>query len=165
MGKHFFAAIFCLLLAACAQPRDSVDSVVSRSWRSDDGITGSLRLTVSDDGNAELFMHGPARSVPHWGELDYPQEWVAGKIHRIEARTFAVFEGKELRVLEIAERSKDRLVVWFRRGIDVQGEVDAQLRALPPANHAPDLELSLVSDRERQSAPAGRSAPATRFTI
>ena len=158
-------SVLCLLLAitACATPEPShAESAAWRSWHYDDGTTRSLRLTVFDNDIAELFARGPAVSVPHWGELDYPENQAFARIQRVGGRTFLIFAA-EGRLAEIAERSGDHLAVWFRdfsSGEDIAG----QLHALPINTRTPDLELLLVPE-PASKRPEVLPEPTNRFSI
>jgi hypothetical protein len=143
----------------------SPDAPQVRAWQSDDGTTRTLLLTVFDDGSAELYTRGPAESVPHWGELQYPEKTAFARLHRVGNRTFLVFDGQFPQVAEIVERSGDHLVVWFHRGLNLEVDIDAELGTLPALVRTPDLDLTLLPAPDRGNKPANPAMPATRFAI
>jgi hypothetical protein len=159
MRRVFSAFGLTLVLAACAAAPQT--ATTSRSWHTEDGTTRDVILTVYDSESASLFTSGPARSVPHWGELDYPTKSESGTLQRVGARTFLVFTGEPFRVVEIADRAKDHLAVWFRGGVSREANIEAQLRALPATTRAPDLELVLVPEPK----PGNRPAPSARLGV
>jgi len=163
-----------IALAACSSADSARTNFASeslspppttRAWRSDDGTTRRLLLIVFEDGSAELHTRGPAESVPHWGELRYPEKAEFARLHRVGDRNFLVFDGEYAHVAEMAERSGDHLVVWFHRGLDPKADIEAQLRALPAIKRAPDLELTLLPAPDPRDKPANPPLPATRFAI
>jgi len=114
------------------------------------------------DDSAELFTRGPAVSVPHWGELDYPETRAFARIRRVGDRTFLIFADED-RLAEIAERSGDHLVVWFR-GFNSGEDIEGLLHALPINTRTPDLELLLVPGPLPKS-PEPLPGPRNRFSI
>src|SRR5690349_8726634 len=46
----------------------------TRVWLAVDETTRTVSLTLYDDDSATLWIRGPAESVPHWGELHYPEK-------------------------------------------------------------------------------------------
>ena len=171
LSRALSALALVLALTACTAPNASQSERASpatgtspwRSWTYDDGKTRSASLTLLGDGNAALFIRGPAVSVPHWGELDYPEKRELLRVRQVGDRTFLIFE--DARVAEMAERSEDHLFIWFRRVLNTDAEVDGQLRALPPIQRAPDLDLTLIPARDLPAGPDALPAPTNRFAI
>jgi len=167
-----------LALAACctaspepigAEPTlKSLASVPSpiRAWRSDGGTTRTILLTIYDDDSADLFMRGPAESVPHWGELNYPERLDHASIERVGDRTFLLFitGNYPLEVAEIAERSGDHLVLWFHHDFDFGAKIYPQLGKLSKVAPPMALELVLQPLPDLQDEPAGTSTHMTRFS-
>ncbi|WP_395017026.1 hypothetical protein [Dongia sp.] len=101
-------------------------------------------LTIYDDASAILWMHGPAESVPHWGELRYPEKQGYGGLAKVGGRLFLIFCQGDFEVAEIERLPGERLVVWLHHGIDFQTDIVPQLRELPKGRPSRAVELALV---------------------
>jgi hypothetical protein len=122
-------------------------------WRLEEG-TRSIFLTIYDDASAILSMPGPAESVPHWGELHYPEKQGWGSLARVGDRIFLVFCYGDLEVAEIARGPRDRLALWFHHDIDLDAEIVPQLDRLPRGRPSRAVELVLVPLAELPDASA-----------
>jgi hypothetical protein len=149
--------------SAIASPASQPSRI--RVWRSDDGTTRTVVLTISKDGSADLFIRGPAESVPHWGELKYPERLEHASLERVGDRTFLLFfDGNyPAEVAEITDRPGDRLAIWFHCCL-VETDVISQLSKLPRG--VPPTALVLIPQvlPDRRDKPASSPTPATRFS-
>jgi hypothetical protein len=179
MLLRFVSALGLLLaLAACdtsnpapAQNEPTLESVSSlpspvRVWRDDSRTTRTVLLTIYDDDSATLSIRGPAESVPHWGELHYPERVEHASLVRDGHRTFLIFfasgyaEGYP-EVAEIVERPGDHLALWFHHGLDYEAEIVPQLGRLPMAAPSRAVELVLVPEPDRRDQSPDPHTPAT----
>jgi hypothetical protein len=163
-----------LLLAACSsastvpepQAATSAAAAQSRSWQSDRSGRQVLTVTVFDDGTALLSRYGPPKMVPHWGELEIPDETEFATVRQVGGRTFLLVTGENPRLLEIAERADDRLAIWcYSRNRDDSPYSDARLLALPGAAQPPDAILAVIPGPKLRQPPAEAPSPVTRFAI
>jgi hypothetical protein len=165
--RRILLVLSLALAAGCssAQTPSSATPQV-RIWQSEAGARQTILLAVYENGTAILHMSGPPKSIDHWGELETPEEIEFATVRQVGNRTFLIFAGEKPRLLEIADRSGDHLVVWFyAAGFDTGPKTDANLLALPGTSRAPDLELTVAPEPDFQPDPADRSLPVTRFTI